>query len=202
MHRRLLFGVIALIAAPCLAQAEDDPCLKAVDYKGCKEYQSGQTFEKTSGNVEVNAKSDHNYRPSSVRQQKVRGSYGRYISFVGTTLNEYAGTPARYNPGSPGRRVCNTTYGFNNQNKTTTCQQVGYVAPSYTPGTPGGVERRSFRYQLDCKDLTFDRKGDTSGFGNKGWMGVDNDPTAQAVADRYCTAIDSVPKQVDYDAED
>ena len=51
MHRRLLFGVIALIAAPCLAQAEDDPCLKAVDYKGCKEYQSGQTFEKTSGNV-------------------------------------------------------------------------------------------------------------------------------------------------------
>ena len=138
---------------------------------------------------------DHNYKPSSVRQMKVRGSYGRYISFVGTTLNEYAGKPASYNPGMPGRKVCNTTYGFNKQTKTTTCQQVGYVAPSYTPGTPGGVERRSFRYQLDCKDLTFDRKGDFSGFGNKGWMGVDNDPTAQAVADRYCSAIDSLPKE-------
>ena len=112
MHRRLLFGVIALIAAPCLAQAEDDPCLKAVDYKGCKEYQSGQTFETTSGKVEVKANSDHNDRPISLPQ-----------------MNEDAGTPARYNPGSPSRRVCNTTYGCNNQNKTTTCQQVGDVAP-------------------------------------------------------------------------
>ena len=195
MHGRLLFGVIALIATPCLAQTEDDPCLKAVDYKGCKEYRSGQSFETTSGNVDVKAHSDYNYKPSSVRQMKVRGSYGRYISFVGTTLNEYAGTPASYNPGMPGRKVCNTTYGFNNQNKTIICQQVGYVAPSYTPGTPGGVERRSFRYQLDCKDLTFDRKGDTSGFGNKGWMGVDKDPTAQAVADRYCSALTTLPKE-------
>ena len=195
MHWWLLAGVIALIATPCLAQADADPCLQAADYKGCKEYQSSQTAKKTSGNVEVKSQGDYNYRANSVRQQMVRGSYGRYISFVGTTLNEYAGTPARYNPGSPGRRVCNTTYGFNNQNKTTTCQQVGYVAPSYTPGTPGGVERRSFRYQLDCKDLTFDRKGDYSGFGNKGWMKVSTDPTAQAVADRYCATIDSVPKQ-------
>ena len=195
MHERLLFGVIALIATPCLAQTEDDPCLKAADYKGCKEYQSGQSFETTSGNVDVKAHSDYKYKPSSVRQMKVRGSYGRYISFVGTTLNEYAGIPASYNPELPGRTLCHTINGFNNQTKTTTCQQVGYVAPSYTPGTPGGVERRSFRYQLDCKDLTFDRKGDSSGFGNKGWMSMDNDPTAQAVADRYCVAIDSLPKE-------
>ena len=195
MNWRLLFGVIALIATPCMAQAEDDPCLKAADYKGCKEYQSSQNFEQTSGNVEVKTTGDHNYKPSSVRQMKVRGSYGRYISFVGTTLNEYAGKPASYNPGMPGRKVCNTTYGFNKQTKTTICQQVGYVAPSYTPGTPGGVERRSFRYQLDCKDLPFDRKGDFSGFGNKGWMGVDNDPTAQAVADRYCSTTHNLPKE-------
>ena len=195
MNWRLLIGVIALIATPCMAQAEDDPCLKAADYKGCKEYQSGQNFEQTSGNVEVKTTGDHNYKPSSVRQMKVRDSYGRYISFVGTTLNEYAGKPASYNPGMPGRKVCNTTYGFNKQTQTTTCQQVGYVAPSYTPGTPGGVERRSFRYQLDCKDLTFDRKGDFSGFGNKGWMGVDNDPTAQAVADRYCSTTHNLPKE-------
>ena len=78
---------------------------------------------------------------------------------------------------------------------TTTCQQVGYVAPRYNPGTPGGIERRSFRYQLDCKGLTFDRKGDFDGFGNKGWMGVDSDPTAKAVADGYCSAIESLPKE-------
>ena len=75
------------------------------------------------------------------------------------------------------------------------------MAPSYRAGTPGGVERRSFRYQLDCKDLTFDRKGDYSGFGNKGWMSVGEDPTAQAVADRYCPIIDSVPKPFDMDED-
>ena len=32
-------------------------------------------------------------------------------------------------------------------------------------------------------------------FGNKGWMGVDNDPTAKAVADRYCSLIESLPKE-------
>ena len=200
MNWRLLFGVIALIAIPSLAQTEDDACLKARDYKGCKEYQSDHTVETNTGSVEVKPHSDYDYKPSSVRQMKVRGSYGRYISFVGTTLNEYAGTPASYNPGLPGRTVCHTVKGFNNQTKTTTCQQVGYVAPSYTPGTPAGVERRSFRYQLDCKDLTFDRKGDFSGFGNKGWMSVDNDPTAQAVATRYCSTINSLPKEnVDID---
>ena len=195
MNWRLLFGVIALIATPSLAQTEDDPCLKARDYKGCKEYQSDQTVETTTGSVEVKPHSDYDYKPSSVRQMKVRGSYGRYISFVGTTLNEYAGTPASYNPGLPGRTVCHTVNGFNNQTKTTTCQQVGYVAPSYNPGTRGGVERRSFRYELDCRDQTFDRKGDASGFGNKGWMNVDTDPTAQEVADRYCSATHNLPKE-------
>ena len=195
MRSWLLSGMIALIATPYLAQADADPCLHALYYKCCKEFHSGQTAYKTSGNVEVRSKSDYHYRPNSVRQQKVRGSYGRYISFVGTTLNEYAGTPASYNPGMPGKKVCTTSYGFNNYNVTTTCQQVGYVAPRYNPGTPGGVERRSFRYQLDCKDLTFDRKGDFDGFGNKGWMGVDSDQTAKAVADVYCSAIESLPKE-------
>lgn len=71
------------------------------------------------------------------------------------------------------------------------------MAPSYIPGTQGGVERRSFRYELDCRDQTFDRKGDASGFGNKGWMKVDTDPSAQVVADRYCSATDSLPKEGD-----
>ena len=112
MRSWLLSGMIALIAAPYLAQADADPCLHALDYKGCKEFHFGQTAYKTSGNVEVRSKSNYNYRPNSVRQQKVRGSYGRYISFVGTTLNEYAGTPASYNPEMPGKRVCTTSHGF------------------------------------------------------------------------------------------
>ena len=106
MNWRLLPGIIVLIASPGLAQTESDPCLKAADYKGCREYHSGGSVQ---GKVDVSAPSDHNYNPGSVRQQKVRGRYGRYLAFTGTTLNAYSGTPARYNPGSPGRRVCTTT---------------------------------------------------------------------------------------------
>ena len=199
MNWRLLPGIIVLIASPGLAQTDAaDPCLQAADYKGCREYHSGGPVQ---GKVEVAAPSDHDYIPRSVRQLKIRGSYGRYLTFTGTTLNAYAGIPASYNPGSPGRRVCTTTTTPNGLYKTTSCQQVGYVAPSYRAGTPGGVERRSFRYQLDCKELTFDRKGDYSGFGNKGWMAVSEDPTAQAVADRYCPIIDSVAKPFDMDED-
>ena len=43
--------------------------------------------------------------------------------------------------------------------------------------------------------MTFDRKGDFSGFGNKGWLNVGDDPTAQAVADRYCPIIETLAKQ-------
>ena len=178
-----------------LANPAPDQCLNAADYRGCMEYHSGGT----AGKVDVAQPSDHNYRPGSVRQQKIRGSYGRYLTFTGTTLNAYSGTPASYNPGSPGRRVCDTTMSFNGLTKTTSCRNVGYVAPSYTPGRPGGVERRSFSYQLDCKDRTFDRKGDFDGFGNKGWMNVGEDPTALAVANRYCPIIDSLPKPFDSD---
>ena len=190
--------VAFLLLSPSTAIAKDvgDPCLKAADYKGCKEYHQQQT----PGKVKVEAPNDHEYDPKSVQQQKIRGRYGRYITFTGITLNEYDGSPGRWNPGQPGRRECKTVYGFNNTSKTTTCQQVGYVAPSFTPATPGGVERRSFRYQLDCKDMTFDRKGDFSGWGNKGWMNVREDPTAQAVAERYCPVINTLDKQ--FTAED
>lgn len=105
MHSWLLPGMIALIATTCLVQADAEMLLQAVDYKGCKKFQSDQTAHKTSVDVEVRSQSDYNYKPNSLRQQKVRGSYGRYIRFVGTTLNEYAGTPARCNPGMPDTKV-------------------------------------------------------------------------------------------------
>ena len=186
-----IVAFLLLSTSTAIAKDVGDPCLKAADYKGCKEYHQQQT----PGKVKVEAPNDHEYDPKSVQQQKIRGRYGRYITFTGITLNEYDGSPGRWNPGQPGRRECKTVYGFNNTSKTTTCQQVGYVAPSFTPATPGGVERRSFRYQLDCKDMTFDRKGDFSGWGNKGWMNVREDPTAQAVAERYCPVINTLDKQ-------
>ena len=52
-----------------------------------------------------------------------------------------------------------------------------------------------FRYQLDCDDMTFDRKGDFSGFSNKVWLNVDDNPTAKAVADRYCPIIETLNQQ-------
>ena len=191
MNRFHWILMFALLPSTIQQGVSADLCMDAADYKGCMEFHS----DGVKGTVDVQAPNDNSYRPNSVRQQKVRGRYGRYIVFVGTTLNEYSGTPATYNPGSPGRKVCNTVISYNGKNKTTTCQKVGYIAPSYNPGTPAGVERRSFRYQLDCKDRTFDRKGDFSGFGNKGWMNISSDPTAQAVADRYCPQINSLPKQ-------
>jgi hypothetical protein len=120
----------------------------------------------------------YSYESASVRQLRVRGEFGRYITFIGRTINEWSGSS-----GSPGTVNCTTTNGYTN------CQRTGYVAPS-----PGGSEIRSFVYELDCVDRTFDRKGDkaTSGV-NHGWMSIDKDPTAQAVADRYCSSINSLP---------
>ena len=43
--------------------------------------------------------------------------------------------------------------------------------------------------------MTFDRKGDFSGFGNKGWLNVDDDLTAKAVANRYCPIKETLNKQ-------
>ena len=185
------FLVALMACSQALTQPIPDPCLKAMDYKGCKVYHN----HPTSGQVVVDTPNDHEYRQESIRQQKVRGRYGRYLTFTGTTLNTYEGTPAQWNPGRPGTKQCDTVYGYNNKNKRTTCSQVGYIAPSYTPAQPGGVERRSFRYQLDCNDMTFDRRGDFNGFGNKGWLNVDDDPTAQAVANHYCPIIKTLPKQ-------
>ena len=178
------------------SRSNEDQCLNAADYKGCMEFHSGTGNEKgtATGTVNVDTPSDYNYKERSIKQLKIRGSYGRYITFIGRTNNVYSGSSGYYNPGSPGRQVCNTYVNPHGDGGTTNCKTVGYVAPSYTPGTPGGTENRNFRYQLDCKDMTFDRKGDFSGFGNKGWMGVQDDPTAQAVANKYCPIIDSLPK--------
>ena len=104
-------------------------------------------------------------------------------------MNSWQGTSGYYNPGSSGYVQCNS-FGYS-----TTCNRVGYVAPSYTPGIRGGSVNRYYRYELDCKDGTFDRKGDrVQGIRRKGWMSVVEDPTALTVARKYCPIISSLPK--------
>ncbi|WP_186544533.1 hypothetical protein [Synechococcus sp. ROS8604] len=145
---------------------------------------------------ETEVQNGFTYRNSSVRQLKIRGSYGRYLSFWGRSKNEYQGTSGSYNPGSAGSVNCtSTSYGYGSTS--TNCSRSGYVAPSYTPGTSGGIQARWFEYELDCRDRTYNRKGDKAkGLINKGWMDVYYDPTARAVADKYCPIINSLRKKV------
>ena len=104
-------------------------------------------------------------------------------------MNSWQGTSGYYNPGSSGYVQCNS-FGYS-----TTCNRVGYVAPSYTPGIRGGSVNRHYRYELDCKDGSFDRKGDrVQGIRRKGWMSVVEDSTALTVARKYCPIISSLPK--------
>jgi tetratricopeptide (TPR) repeat protein len=181
--------------------SKHDKCISAADYKGCMEHKIGTPAEQgvSPGTVNVATPSEYNYLPKTVKQLKIRGSYGRYIQFIGKTNNAYDGTRGYYNAGSPGRQVCQTYINPMGYGGRTNCSTEGYVAPSYRPGTSGGVQAESFRYELDCKDMTFDRKGDLrdgSGW-RKGWMNVSADPTAQAVANKYCGIIGSLPKSND-----
>ena len=145
--------------------------------------------------MKVKKQSEHSYNEKTVKQLKIRNSYGRYLTFIGKTINKYNSSPGYYNPGSPGRQVCNsniTSYGSAGFGGTTNCKTEGYIAPSYAPATPGGTQNREYKYELDCKDMTFDRKGDLArGSAMWGWMNVSKDPTAQAVANKYCPIINT-----------
>ena len=115
----------------------------------------------------------------------VRGSYGRYITFIGKTNNSYAGTA-----GSPGTLNCTTTNGF------TSCNRTGYIAAQ-----SGGVQSGRFRYELDYQDRTYNIKGDlrsASGW-TRGWMTVETDPVAEQVASDYCHRISTLPRLVESD---
>ena len=131
MKSKLIFALLLLSSLPITAEEVADPCLKAADYKGCKEYQQQQAPRK----VNVDTPNNHEYDPRSVRQQKTRGRYGRYITFTGITLNEYDGSPGRWNPGQPGRRECKTVYGSTTQarprlaNKSVTSLQASHQQP-------------------------------------------------------------------------
>ena len=183
-------------------------CLSSIDMKGIPKRSFGITHESASDDVEI--EHGFTYRKSSVKQLKIRGRYGRYLTFWGRSENEYQGTSASYNAGNPGTLNCysnnsgsgyinNYSYSSNinySSSGSTSCQRSGYVAPSYTPATPGGIQRGWFEYELDCIDRTFNRKGDRArGIVKKGWLDVYYDPPARAVADKYCQSINSLPKK-------
>ena len=119
-----------------------------------------------SETVNVTAPSIYSYNNASVKQLKIRGSYGRYIRFRGKKMNSWEGSNGSCHQGS--------------------CKAA----------KSGGSNNRSYKYELDCRDMTFDRKGDrrnADGF-KKGWMSIREDPTASAVADKYCPMISSLPE--------
>lgn len=179
-------------------------CLKAIDFQGCMKLLSGDqgttkqvgqpqsqqqqtegvsTPVQGTGNsnrVAVETPPQYAYEKDTVGQLLVRGSYGRYLTFVGNTTSSYSGTA-----GSPGTVSCSTIGTY------TSCNRIGYVAPK-----AGGVQAGRFRYELDCQDGTYNIIGDlvTAGGMRGGWSNVANDPVAEAVATAYCPIIHTLPK--------
>ena len=135
------------------------------------------------------------YEADTVRQLLVRNEWGRYITFTGISTHIYKGSNGYTIPGTPPRTSCvnmYSSYGISSPQ----CITTPGTPAQFVPGKPGGTERKSFTYELDCRDRTFDRKGDKAGggFGQmKGWESVDQDPTALAVADKYCPIISTLP---------
>ncbi len=137
--------------------------------------------------IKVKAPNSYSFEKDSVRQLKIRGKYGRYITFKGRTINSYKGTSGFTIGGGMANTNCFgsscTTY---------------YTPPTQVPGSSGGIQHKTFVYELDCIDLTFNRIGDRlNGMGDmKGWMSVNQDPVASKVARKYCRRINRLPKKL------
>ncbi len=137
----------------------------------------------------------------SVKQQRIRGSYGRYIEFIGRTTNSYRGEiiPGKEgfidcDWGGGGSAYINRDYGLGNWSSGGSCYGEEGRPEKIIPG---GVDRRYYKYSLDCVDKTFDRKGDREGHTGslkKGWMKIGNDPTAVLADGLYCSSISDLPK--------
>ena len=123
------------------------------------------------------------YESDTVKQLKIRGDYGRYLTFRGRTDNEYEGTDGYYESEGQSYTECE------DDNCTTF-----WEPPKYIEGEESGIENKTFVYELDCRDKTFNRIGDRTGTGmKKGWMETLEDPVAMAVEKKYCPVIDSLP---------
>ena len=73
------------------------------------------------------------------------------------------------------------------------CSRYGYRPAVISPAEPAREEQRSYTYEIDCLDRTFDRRKD-----NLPWKSVADDQTAAMVASRYCrggTTVLNAPMQ-------
>ena len=145
---------------------------------------------------------DYSLNDSSVKQKKIRKSYGRYITFYGKTNNPFEGD---YIPEKPGFIDCDwggsgsayydEDYGQGSWSSGGSCYGEEGTSEKIIPG---GIDKTFYKYTLDCQDRTFDRKGDRvsyDGIAKKGWMNIWNDPTAVMAADIYCPIISNLPKE-------
>ena len=93
------------------------------------------------------------------------------LIFRGRTDNEYEGTDGYYESEGQSYTECE------DDNCTTF-----WEPPKYIEGEKSGIENKTFVYELDCRDKTFNRIGDRTGKGlKKGWMETIEDPVADAV---------------------
>ena len=152
--------------------------------------------------VIVRSRSPYGYEEESVQPLVLGGRSGRYLGFRGRTLVITAASPGRFVGGSPGRCRCEdeerpARWSENRPgerrpgDRRLRCDLVGGMPPTWIPGQP---ERRTvmrFTYQLDCIDRTFNRVNDGTWLFRPGWMAMDQDPTAAAVAERYCPGLAS-----------
>lgn len=137
------------------------------------------------------------YREETITQAKIRGGYGRYISFTGRSESTYSGSSGFIIPGKEGFIDCRYSGSGNilGWSAGGGCYGESGTQPIYVPGEAGGVQSGIFSYLLDCRDKTFDRKGDlqSASGGRKGWMDISEDPVAAYVADAYCPIIKTLP---------
>lgn len=128
--------------------------------------------------------SPYSYESTSLKRLFLRGTRWRYIGFTGHTTIQLPARPARFDAGKPGTIRCGRT----------SCWRDGYEEPSFIGGEAERSIRKFFDYQLDCVDKTFNRVGDAAVPGDfpKGWQSVNADPTALAVATKWCPRIDDL----------
>tara|TARA_B100001989_G_scaffold81112_1_gene56041 strand:- start:1655 stop:2707 length:1053 start_codon:yes stop_codon:yes gene_type:complete len=145
---------------------------------------------------------DYALNDNSVKQKRIREKYGRYITFYGKTNNPYAGG---YIPEEPGYIDCDWggsgSSFYNEDSGRGSWSSGGYCYGEEGKDAiviPDGVDKKFYKYNLDCLDLTFDRKGDRVNYQGgvmKGWMTIENDPTAFMAAKIYCPIIKNLPKE-------
>ena len=167
-----------------------EKCLKASDYKGCVEAHTTKPNQKSA--------IDDFVIKDSVAQINLRGSYGRYISFVGrasfpTVTTGFGSSTSNWNSNGNAAGSSASTDGF----ATGSASARGYGSGFSSSSTvQEGWYTGNFTYNLDCIEGTADRINDAS-FGSQkpGWFNVNEDPTALMAYKEYCPLIDSLPKR-------